>query len=205
MKAKKPALGLNALIMAGGKAERMKFRNKPLLKFHGREMISHIIDALEKCSEIKKIHAAVRKDNRELIDFLKKRKAEIIFTSGKGYVEDLREIRSRAKLGKTIILPCDIPLVNEKIIKKLVKEYRMRKKPALAVYLPLKMFKKLGIEPAMVMGNLVPSGVNFADFDDLNAEEEKIAVSFKELAFNINTMKGLKAAESYITLKNINK
>jgi len=202
---------MHALIMAGGKGKRIGFRSKPLMKFLGKEMISYVLEALEKCGDIREVYVAARKDDVKLIDFLnvnKKKNLKVITTEGRSYVKDIKEIAEKhgKKLGKAIILSCDTPLVNKKIIQQLIKEYKLKSKPAASIYIPLKIFNKLKIKPTMIFENmdnkvsLVPAGINFLDFTNLNASEEKIIVNSKELAFNINTAKELKKAENYAKL-----
>lgn len=190
-----------AIIFAGGKAKRMQGANKPVIKLYGKELISYVIDAIEESKKVSEILIALRRENRELVLFIERKKfrkkAKITFTSGRGYVHDLKELAQSIK-EKAIVLPCDMPFLRGSIIDSLIERYEKSGKRAACVYLPLKVFKELDTKPSISFTNIAPCSINFIDFSDLNAEEDKIIVDFRELAFNINTAEDLERAEKEI-------
>ncbi|WP_246263781.1 NTP transferase domain-containing protein [Metallosphaera tengchongensis] len=108
-----------AVIMAGGKGSRLS-PMKPVLKVCGRPMIQWIIDVAEKFSE-RVIVATVRgHPAEEELSLLSK---EIIYTSGKGYEEDVVEALRQVKL-PALVLSCDLPFIPREAFETLLRRCR---------------------------------------------------------------------------------
>jgi len=183
-----------ALIMAGGKGTRMKFKEeKALIKIKETPMIQYVIEALNKSKKVEEIIAATSKNTPETDEFLNKIGVKTIMTSGKDYIYDLGLILSNFE-EKDILLTvtADLPLITGEIIDDVLKEYENSSKQAMSVLVPLEIFQKYSIKPTTVFDNLVPSGLNILRGINKTQDEEVLIVEKIELALNINTCKDIK-------------
>ncbi len=196
------------MIMAGGMGSRLGFNaEKPLLEINGRKMISYVIDALLEAS-IDEIFAAVSPRTPETRDYLIANYSDtvkIIEAPGTGYVSDY--IFAAEKLGikePFLLVMADLPLITGDIIKEILEVYRKASKPALAVYVPLSIYKELGLKPGTVFKKmnrlLVPGGVNILHGALIRDEQDEyvLITRRKELAINVNTLDDLKFVEKYV-------
>lgn len=201
--------------MAGGKSKRFnfdkvdsEFREKTLLRFKERYLIDHIIDATLATRGINRIIIAVSPftPHTKSILELKKHNIEVMDTPGTGYHEDLSYIIKTLKLGVTMTIAADIPLIKSNILDNIIKKYFIFKKPALAVMANLDLFKKYGLTATIKLESkdskkeLVPLGINIIDGSliDENELRQALYISRKvELIYNINT------TEDYFQLRKI--
>lgn len=195
-----------AIIMAGGKSKRfdfdiikVKYQEKSLLSIRGKYLIEYIIDALIASKNINRVIIAVspHTPHTKSIIASKNRLIEIIETPGMGYHSDLSFIFKILKLGISLTIVGDIPLIKPEIIDEIVEKYVILKKPALAVMADFNFFYKHGIKPTNKFQskngqkNLVPIGINIIDgqFIEQNEQDQVIIVNNRrELIYNINTV-----------------
>lgn len=109
-----------ALVMAGGKGNRMKTQEEKLLLKHIHPTILHVVFALQNTNYFSKIIAATSPNSPKTKEMLENAGIETIDTSGKGYVEDLNLILSSIN-DDVLVVPGDLPLLDDEIIKKIVK------------------------------------------------------------------------------------
>jgi len=187
---------MDALIMAGGRGERMGSKMpKPLIPFNGRPMIEWVLEAAKRCAHINKVYITISRCGEgieEMVD------AEVLVTSGAGYVEDMvSAIRAKA-LRKTLVLSADLPLLTSSDLACVVERYHRLGTPALAVLVPAALCRRLGLEHTMELNGLVPTGVNIVDGEDLEGEESLYITSNPRFAFNINTPGDLEKALKFV-------
>ncbi len=114
------------LVMAGGKGSRMKTQEEKLLLKHVHPTILHVIHALQNTNHFSKIVAATSSNSPKTKEVLENTEIEIFDTPGKGYVEDLNLILCSIN-DEVLIVPGDLPLLDDKIIKKIVNLYNSEK------------------------------------------------------------------------------
>jgi len=205
-------MGITALIMAGGKGTRMKYRGeKPLIKIGNKSFIEHIIDALKNAKKVDRIIVAVSEHTPQTAKRANDLSIEVAMTSGKDYILDLREAIKKLKLGCVITVSADLPLLEGKIIDKIIEHYEICGKPVMAVMVPAERFESLGMSIDLILEEkgkrLVPAGVNILDGDKIEKEgfekelDQEILVIDSEEFININTPKDLMIAEQLLSLR----
>ncbi|MDI6654812.1 MAG: NTP transferase domain-containing protein [Candidatus Hydrothermarchaeota archaeon] len=193
---------LNALVMAGGRGGRLKVKEeKPLLIFDGKPLIEYVLEALKNSKYIDKIFVAASKNAQKTEQEMRKKAIAVISAPGRGYVEDMLFALKKLKLGKTLVISADLPLLHSKDIDWVVEEYFKQKKASLAVFVPEETFKKHKLVPSIVINGCVPAGVNIVDSKNLSESEARLVSEKLQFALNINTLKDLKTAKSIIRTK----
>jgi adenosylcobinamide-phosphate guanylyltransferase len=181
--------------MAGGKGERMRHDTlKPLISFRGKPLIEWVYDALFECPQIDEIFIAITKKTVEVKKVLK---TKTLLTGGEGFVEDLVEAITILNLGKTLVISADLPLISSQDLSWVIEEYIKGGKPAMAVYVPSSLPKKLGLGSEIEIVGLVPTGVNVVDGHELNGEESQLITMKPSFAYNVNTPQDLERANSF--------
>nr|MDO8099631.1 NTP transferase domain-containing protein [Candidatus Njordarchaeota archaeon] len=202
-------MGITALIMAGGKADRMILREeKPLLKVGRKSMIEHILKALRNARKVDEIAIAVSKHTPKTAKLMEKFPVKVLETPGKGYVADMRYAVRKLKSNTVLIISADLPLVTGEIIDKIVERHRRCNKPALTVVVPMETRRGLGLEGEYVLEagtrQIVPAGINVIDgrwIDEGELDEEMFVIDKEELAVNVNTLQELEIAERLFARK----
>jgi adenosylcobinamide-phosphate guanylyltransferase len=136
---------------------------------------------------------------------------EVIVTSGKDYIMDLREAIKKLELGRVITVSADLPLLKSKTIDKIMEHYEICGKPVMAVMVPAERLESLGASIDLILEEkgkrLVPAGVNVLDGDKVEKEEfekefdQEIFIIDSEEFVNINTQKDLKIAKKLFSLR----
>ena len=204
-----------AIIMAGGKSKRFnfekinsKYQEKSLLTIRGKSLIEYIIDAALACKKINKVIVAVSPytPNTKSLITSRSQLIEIIDTPGAGYHSDILFIVKALKLGISITIVADLPLIKPEILDEIIEQYFVLKKSALSVMADVKLFNQHGLTPTIIFKsengqkNLVPLGINVIDgrFIDQPELNQAIFISKRvELIYNINTV------DDYIQLKKL--
>ncbi|MCP8320370.1 MAG: NTP transferase domain-containing protein [archaeon] len=205
-------MGITALIMAGGKGVRMKYQGeKPLTKIGNKSFIEHVIDALKNAKKVDRMIVAVSKHTPQTAKRANDLSIEVIKTSGKDYILDLREAIKKLKLKHVITVSADIPLLKGKTIDKIIEHYEICGKPVMAVMVPAERFENLGVSIDLILNHkgkrLVPAGINVLDGDKVEKEgfekelEQEILIIDSEELVNINTPKDLMIAEQLLSLR----
>ena len=176
--------------MAGGRGTRMNsIQEKPLIEIKGKPLILHVLQALEESQEVERILVATSRHTTQTTLLMNKLGFEVVKTSGEGYIEDLAFLISRKEFNNKIFLTVtsDLPLITGEIIDQVLEEYHNISRPAMSVMIPVEVYHEHGLEPSLVLGNLVPSGLNILRGKDNEQDEEVLVLSKIELALNINS------------------
>lgn len=209
-------MGTTALIMAGGKGTRMKYQGeKPLIKIGNKPFIEHVIDALRKAKKVDRIVVAVSEHTPQTAKRANELSTEVIVTSGKDYILDLREAIKKLKLGRVITVSVDLPLLKSETVDKTVEHYETCGKPVMAVMVPAERLESLGVSIDLILEEkgkrLVPAGVNVLDGDKVEKEgfekelDQEILIIDSEEFVNINTLKDLMIAEKLFSPTKVGK
>ena len=91
----------------------------------------------------------------------------------------------------------DLPFVTSSQIDDVLIHYYERKKPAMCVSVPEKLFDEYGIKPTLVYDGLVPTGVNLLLANNEEQDQSIYISENVELAFNVNTLNDLDISEKY--------
>lgn len=191
---------MDALIMAGGLAQRMGCGEKSCLDLNGRPLISYIIRALQEAENIGEIYVSVTQATPETKKLIEKDHPELhlIDAAAGSYVGDMiYSIREAGIIGPVMVVMCDLPLVRADIIEDVLAKYETCEEPALSVYVPIGLCKKIGIRPDTVFHKntklIVPTGINILDASDIDNEQPdyNYIVDDPRLAMNVNTPEDL--------------
>ena len=112
--------------MAGGKGSRMKTQEEKLLLKYVHPTILHVVFALQNTNFFSKIITATSPNSPKTKEMLENAGIEIFETPGKGFVEDLNLILKSID-DDVLVVPGDLPLLDDEIIKKIVKTYNSEK------------------------------------------------------------------------------
>ncbi|WNY27388.1 NTP transferase domain-containing protein [Methanolapillus ohkumae] len=191
---------MDALIMAGGLAQRLGRVEKSCIDLNGNPLISYIIRALSGAREIDRIFVSVTSATPKTKELIEQNYDDIsvIFASEGNYVQDMIASIIDAKIkGPVMVVMCDIPLVESDIIDKVIEKYNECDEPALSVYVPIALCKKIGIRPDTVFHKntklIVPTGINILDASDIYNEQPdyNYIIDDPRLAMNVNTAEDL--------------
>jgi len=195
-------MGITALVMAGGKGTRMKLETeKPLVSIGNKPIIEYVLQAIKDSREIDRIIVAVSKHTPHTKNKVEDLSVEVLDTPGEDYVSDTQYAIKKLGLETVLVISADLPFVTSEIINKVIKKYERCGKPALAVMVPEKIPKKLGLKTDCALKGkktLVPTGINIIDgkrIDEGELEQETFIIEREELGVNINTIQDLEIAE----------
>ncbi len=202
-----------AIVMAGGKGERLKVDcEKPLFPLKDKYLIDYVLNNINQSNLLDKIVIATSPNTSKTKDYLIKNydadslnftndiddglednsKFYYLDTPGKGYVEDLSFILDTFNKDSPnhilLFINSDLPLVNTKIINHVLEVYESSDKPALSVYVPTEVFEENDIDYSFQYNGKVPSGLNILLSQNVIQEEEELIIRCSELAFNVNTI-----------------
>ena len=198
---------VTALIMAGGKATRMKSTTeKPLLEVGGRPMIEHVVGALNQSKMVDRIVVAVSGNTPRTARRATELRVEVLLTPGEDYISDMRYAIKKLGICDVLTVAADIPFVTTEIVDRAVEKYRSSGKPSLAVMVPLDIYKGLGTKPEYVFEidgrRLVPIGLNIIDgrrIDEPELDQVVFIAGSEEFAINVNTPRELEVARGRFT------
>ena len=198
---------VTALIMAGGKATRMKSTTeKPLLEVGGRPMIEHVVGALNQSKMVDRIVVAVSGNTPQTARRATELGIEVLSTPGEDYISDMRYAIKRLGPCDVLTVAADIPFITTEIVDRAIEKYRSSGKPSLTVMVPLDVHKRLGSKPEYVFEidgrRLVAIGLNIIDGRRIDEPELDQAVSVagsEEFAINVNSPRELEVARERFT------
>ena len=195
---------VTALVMAGGKGTRMDCDiEKPLIRLFGIPMIQHILTALSNAMAVSDIIVATSPNTPETEEFVKIQGFNVFQTPGKGYVEDLNyfitENFSNNPDHVILTVTSDIPLITSETIDYVIREYERSGKSAMCIAVPSNIFKEYGLKPSIVLGDVVPSGLNILRSNNKQQDEEVLKLGKIELAVNINSCEDIVHLEKVLT------
>jgi len=198
---------VTALIMAGGKATRMKSTTeKPLLEVGGRPMIEHVVEALKQSRMVDRIVVAVSGNTPRTTRKATELSIEVLQTPGEDYISDMRYAIRKLGLGDVLTVAADIPFITTEIVDRALEEYRSSGKPSLAVMAPADVYRRVGSKPEYVFEvdgrRLVAIGLNIIDgrrIDEPELDQAVFVTGSEESAINVNTPKELEVARERFT------
>ena len=112
--------------MAGGKGTRMNLDDEKLLLPYKKPIILHVVDSLKYSNCFSKIIAITSPNSPKTKKLLEENDVEIFDTPGEGYVKDLNLVLQKFN-DLVLVTSGDLPLLDEKIIQTIVKQYDSQK------------------------------------------------------------------------------
>jgi len=202
-------MGVVALVMAGGKGERLGLaEEKPLIKIHGKPMVRYVIEALKKSRCVDRIIVVTSKNTKKTFDEVKRFGVEAVEAPGKGYVLDVKHVVKRFGLNCVVlVVSADLPCLTPRIVDEVVKCFMVAGKPALCVVVSAKAYRGMGLKPSLTFmfngEEVVPVGINIISGDRIDEPkiEEKVFVLAEDkvkFVVNVNTVEELKVAEKVL-------
>jgi len=203
-------LSIVALVMAGGKGERIRRKTeKPLIRHLAKPMILWVIEAVKAAKRISEVYVAVTNRTPNTLKFVSNVPVNIIETGGKGYHEDLQHATLDSNSTFPVLtISADLPLLTGEFLDQVVSRYWEAGDPALVVLVPLEACRKYGVESTSLYPfegkSYAVAGVNVVDDRKIleGMQEQEVLISDRvEVAINVNTELDLKAAERYLREK----
>ena len=203
---------MDALIMAGGLAQRLGCGEKSCIKLNGNPLISYMINALKDAASIEKIYVSVTTATPQTKLLIEKeyKDLQVIEAAEGNYVGDMiYSIKETGAIGPILVVMCDLPLVNAEMIEDVLAKYETCDEPALSVYVPIALCKQIGIRPDTVFHKntklIVPTGINILDASDICNEQPdyNYIVNEPRLAMNVNTPEDLEKCRQMMTEYNL--
>ena len=200
---------VTALVMAGGKGTRMALaEEKPLLKVGGRPAVVYVLEALKAAKCVDDVVVTISNCTPKTAAYLANFPVKVLKTPGKEYVADMGYAVRVLKLETIVTISADMPLITAATIDDILKYYCVCGKPALAVVVPAKTKRRLGMGLGYCFehegSEVVPSGINVNDgahIDDPELDQAVYVVDKAEVAVNINTVGELRVAEQLFSQK----
>jgi len=195
---------VTALIMAGGKGTRMQCTTeKPLIELGGIPMIQYVIEALSASKGVSEIIVVTSPNTPETAEFVRNMGYKFFQTPGNGYVEDLQffisENYSNNPNHVILTIAADMPLIKSETIDHVLNEYEMCEKLAMCIAVPVDVFQEHGLKPSIVLGDVVPSGLNILRSNNKQQDEEVLKLGKIELAVNINSCEDIVVLEEVLS------
>ena len=181
------------LVMAGGTGSRMEFSapEKLLLEYE-KPIIFHVIDSLNDSHCFSKVFAATSLNSPNTKSELEQKGIETIATTGNGYANDLNFLLQKMD-GFVFVVSGDLPLLDRKIIQKLVE---FNSESVWTSFLVSKEFlNSLGLKSNLLVKydgvECVYTGISIINADKIKdsslVNENYIVLDDKRIAFNLNT------------------
>ncbi len=200
-------MGVVALIMAGGKATRMKKTcEKPLIKVSQKTMIELVIEALRSSRSVDNIVVAVSKFTPKTAKLAHDLSIKTVKTPGRGYCTDMGyAIKKCALFSPVLVISADLPLITGELIDEIVAHYRQCKRPSLLVAVSVEDYKRLGSKqkyPFRAKNRwLAPIGISIVDgryVGKSRMPQSVLVLDKTEQVLNVNTMSDLKVVEKLL-------
>jgi len=124
--------------MAGGKGERLGSGGveKPLLEFRGRPLIAHVLAALNK-SQIERVVTVTSPRTPCTTRWAREARIQVVKAPGRGYIQDYSWASKRLGLqGPVLIIAADLPLIDYRLIDRIIERGSKAESSALGVYSP---------------------------------------------------------------------
>jgi len=189
---------MDALVMAGGKGERMGNVEKPMAKLGGKPLLAYVLKALLGSRSIGRAYVAVSPNVPLTIDYVKGCPGErvaMVMTPGSGYVEDMAyAVRMLGLYEPFLVISADLPFIRPDVIDVVASAYGQCGKEALSVRVDAR--QAYG-EPAMILTDsgapTVSAGINVVHGArmDRAQEEHVLVLNDPMLTINVNYRKDL--------------
>lgn len=198
-----------AAMMCGGKGSRMENFidiEKPLLQVKGKTMVERVLDALVQSRDFDKIFGVISsntpKTNVFVSYYLSWSTVDIIKTEGKSYSTDLSIVLNKLKPSTIFVIPADLPLLNPKIIHKIISRYKPGL-PCVSIISDKQFVVNMGIKPSLILNinskEYCHTGITIVDSSKVEGfttvKEYYVIMNEKEVVVNVNTRGELEIAE----------
>jgi adenosylcobinamide-phosphate guanylyltransferase len=196
-----------ALIMAGGKGERMGLTiEKPLLTFLGKPIVERVIEAVESAQRVSEFSVVTSKNTPETENRCLKLGLKVIRTDGRGYHDDLKQAVLKARLSCPVLtISSDLPALRGTFLDRVISFFEKAKKDAVTVLVPMKKREELNLSLSSVYEyngqSYAVSGINIIDgakiFEDKIDEFAMISEEI-DAVLNVNTLKDMEIAQRIV-------
>ncbi len=183
---------MKALVMAGGKAKRLNYVEKPILEFLGKPIIEYVLTALD-IGEIEDVVVATSPFTPKTAELMRELGYAVVETPGRGYVQDMLFAMERLNFQRALVIASDLPLLRREDIRWALEAYSMADCPSAAVLCTREVYEKYHLNYDMEMEQGVPTGVNFVDIT--SKRDCYIITSNPRFALNINYPGDIKKGE----------
>lgn len=181
------------LVMAGGKGTRMNLDDEKLLLVHKKPIILQVVESLKNSKCFSKILAITSPNSPNTKKFLQEKNVDIFNSSGIGFVEDLNSVLKTIH-DDVFVTSGDLPLLNKKIIQKIVNQYNPQKIWT-SVLVTDKFLISLGLESNYFINfenqKCHYSGISLINSKKITSldklDENYVVIDDKRVAFNLNT------------------
>lgn len=179
--------------MAGGKGTRMNLDDEKLLLVHKKPIILQVVESLKNSKCFSKILAITSPNSPNTKKFLQEKNVDIFNSSGIGFVEDLNSVLKIID-DDVFVTSGDLPLLNKKIIQKIVNQYNPQKIWT-SVLVTDKFLISLGLESNYFINfenqKCHYSGISLINSKKITSldklDENYVVIDDKRVAFNLNT------------------
>jgi adenosylcobinamide-phosphate guanylyltransferase len=197
-------VAIAALVMAGGKATRMRAgTEKPLLQVGGKSMIQRVIEALKESESVNRIIVTVGTNTQQTAETARRLGVEVTETAGDGYEPDMKQAIKSLGLEDVVVVSADLPFLVHRMVDDAVKCYFSSGKPALMVAAPVELYSKFGMKPSYTFDlddqQVAPVGLNVINgrrIDEPRLDETVFVAKLEGLVFNVNTPTDLELARN---------
>lgn len=199
---------MDAIIMAGGLTQRLGMEEKACVMLMGRSLISYLLDSLLDARNIDRVFVQVSPyslDTERCVRSNYRGRVSVIRTPGDNYVGDMvQAVKHSGSNGPVMVLMPDLPLVRSGHIDMIVKAYEECGLPAMSVYAPIGLYRKLGLRPGTVFNKngemIVPVGINILDSLTIDEEQDNYdyIVEIPEIAINVDSVESLRKCHNML-------
>jgi adenosylcobinamide-phosphate guanylyltransferase len=204
-------LKVPALIMAGGRGSRMGLpTEKPLLPFLGKPLIDWVGEAVASAEKVTDFYVITSANTPQTEKHCIEKGWKVVHTEAKGYHNDLKQAVCKLNwMGPVLTMPSDVPAITGKVLDKVVSEFEACGKDFLAVFVPIKSRRDLGLSISSTDEYkgvwYAVSGINVINGAKIQGEGKietaAIITEETEVLLNINTTKDLEIAEKILSQK----
>jgi adenosylcobinamide-phosphate guanylyltransferase len=124
---------------------------------------------------------------------------QVVKAPGRGYIQDYSWASKRLGLqGPVLIIAADLPLIDYRLIDRIIERGSKAESSALGVYLPYEFCDEADVPPDLIFAAdaklLVPTGINIVDASHLDQlqQETMLVIRDESLLYNINRRSDLK-------------
>lgn len=203
-------MAVTALVMAGGKAARMRCVEKPMLQIDGVTMVQRVVNAIRSSRSVDRIVVAVTSTTSQTANKARELETEIIETPGEGYQNDMKIAIKQLRLHDVLVASADLPFMTGTMVDRAIEAYTSSGKPALSVMCPLATVRRRRMRASHVFRvdgrDLVPIGLNVIDgtrIDEPALDETVLVTECGDLALNVNTPDELQVARELSKQRNL--
>ncbi|MEM0121558.1 MAG: NTP transferase domain-containing protein [Thermoprotei archaeon] len=163
--------------MAGGRGLRLASPvEKPMVRIAGRPMLDWVAQTAVQSGCVSRLIVCASPNTPLTAKHARIRGLEVFVASGRGYVEDMVEAIKTLRLGITLVLPSDTPLVKPSTLNSLLHEYRTRGVDVLTMCVEKSSLMAMGIRPEHSLNvggrEFCPMGISVVDGRKLSASVE---------------------------------